>query len=141
MRRWLASMRWRRLAIGFGLLLIAVSLGSSLRKALERVDAFPEHRGYSVPAARFIHFSIENVGETAPWYSAMAQARNAQAMMWGHRLRGEPEYLASLDPETAEIASGYSFEGMSMVRRLIVYYWNRWAKTLDRYGLPEPCVR
>ncbi len=39
-------------------------------------------------------FDFEKVGETAPWYSAMAQGRIGQAMMWGWRLTDDPRYLA-----------------------------------------------
>ena len=38
-------------------------------------------------------FDFPAVGERAPWYSAMAQARVAQALMWGWRLTGEGRYL------------------------------------------------
>ncbi|MEZ5552634.1 MAG: D-glucuronyl C5-epimerase family protein [Pseudomonadales bacterium] len=203
------------------------------------------------------NFDFDNAGESAPWYSAMAQARVAQAMMWGYRLTGEAEYLqiarsallgireglpshvlarqltqgiwlkefpryryhvldgslvaivgvhevliglpegdpgaaqirnlfstamtgfkenyhcftspvggvffadnfrfanqsyydiimthlaylAELDPELLAIFDQYSLEGMSTLRKLIVYYWNRVARTLNRWGLLDPCVR
>jgi hypothetical protein len=38
-------------------------------------------------------FDFAPVGETAPWVSAMAQARIGQAMLWGFRLFREPRYL------------------------------------------------
>lgn len=38
-------------------------------------------------------FDFPVAGEKAPWFSAMAQARVGQALMWGWRLTGEPRYL------------------------------------------------
>ena len=38
-------------------------------------------------------FEFSVVGQKAPWFSAMAQARVGQAMMWGWRLSGDPRYL------------------------------------------------
>jgi len=39
------------------------------------------------------NFDFRAAGEVAPWYSAMAQARAGQALMWGWRLSGEGRYL------------------------------------------------
>ena len=40
-------------------------------------------------------FDFPAAGERAPWYSAMAQARVGQALMWGWRLSGDPRYLGA----------------------------------------------
>jgi hypothetical protein len=63
-------------------------------------------------------FDFLRLGEKAPWYSAMAQGRIGQAMMWGWRLNGDQRRLdaakgailamteSGLDPPLAKTLAG-----------------------------------
>ncbi|MCP5264742.1 MAG: hypothetical protein H6934_01425 [Burkholderiaceae bacterium] len=66
-------------------------------------------------------FDFTKLGESAPWYSAMAQARIGEAMMWGYRLSGEARWLDAAKRAVFALEDG--MPGKTMARRLEHGIW------------------